>query len=195
MTTDTEDTATAARNITLRDLEALLRDQQARKVDIVAPAWAIRARHGHLVIDGTDPELGPNGVTMTTGTYTPTEVCDQGLADKLGIPGHYLRRTREQRPHLYDANVNGWLDGDSRKFLIRCLAPTIGSGPGAARAILSDGYKRIDNLDVLLAALDGVRQAGVPVQVDGCDLTERRMYVRVVCEQVRALAPALLDAA
>jgi hypothetical protein len=30
------------------------------------------------------------------------------------------------------------------------------------------------------------------VQVDGCDLTERKMYVRVVCEQVRALAPALL---
>ena len=45
---------------------------------------------------------------------------------------------------------------------------------------------------MLLAALDGVRQSGVPVQVDGCDLTDRRMYVRVVCEQVRALAPALL---
>jgi len=28
--------------------------------------------------------------------------------------------------------------------------------------------------------------------VDGCDLTERRMYVRVTCEQVRVLAPALL---
>src|SRR5260370_40449694 len=65
-------------------------------------------------------------------------------------------------------------------------------GAWVAWAILSDGYKFIDNLDVLLAALDGVRQSGVPVQVDGCDLTERRMYVRVVCEQVRTLAPALL---
>ncbi len=45
----------------------------------------------------------------------------------------------------------------------------------------------------MLAALDGVRQAGVPAEVDGCDLTERRMYVRVVCEQVSALAPALLQ--
>jgi hypothetical protein len=34
-----------------------------------------------------------------------------------------------------------------------------------------------------MAALDGVRQAGYPVEIDGCDLTERRMYVRVVCEQ------------
>jgi len=39
--------------------------------------------------------------------------------------------------------------------------------PGAVRAFLSDGYKIIDNLDVLLAALDGVRQTGFPVQVDG----------------------------
>jgi len=30
----------------------------------------------------------------------------------------------------------------------------------AVRAFLSDGYKIIDNLDVLLAALDGVRQTG-----------------------------------
>jgi hypothetical protein len=129
---------------------------------------------------------------MTAGTYMPTGVCDQGLADKLGIPAAYLRRLREELPGLFDANVNGWLAGDPRKFLIRCLRPADGTGPGAARAFLSDGYKRIDNLDVLLAALDGVRASGMPVEVDGCDLTERRMYVRVTCEQVRTLAPALL---
>ena len=44
-----------------------------------------------------------------------------------------------------------------------------------------------------MAVLDGVRQSGASVQVDGCDLTDRRMYVRVVCEQVRAPARALLD--
>ena len=194
MTSDDTDstTPTGARNVTLADLAAMLRGQQARKVDIVAPATAIRARDGHLVIDGTDPVIRADGVTMTTGAYAPTLVCDQGLADKLGIPSQYLRRLREQRPGLYDANVNAWLNGDSRRFLIRCLRPATGDGPGAALAFLSDGYRRIDNLDALLAALDGVRQAAVPVEVDGCDLTERQMYVRVVCEQVRALAPALL---
>jgi hypothetical protein len=129
---------------------------------------------------------------MTTGTYIPTEVCDQGIADNLGIPAAYLRRLREHKPGLYDANVNAWLDGDDRRFLLRCLRPASGDGPGAARAFLSDGYKIIDKLDVLLAVLDGVRQASAPVQVDGCDLTARRMYVRVICEQVRVLAPALL---
>ena len=190
MTADTSAVPSGARNATLADLAALLRDQQARKVDIVAPATAIHARGGQLVVEDAAPVLGPDGVTSTTGVYTPTDVCDSGIADKLGIPAAYLRRTREHKPGLYDANVNGWLDADDRRFLLRCLRAE--SGGGAARAFLSDGYKIIDNLDVLLAALDGIRNSGFPVQVDGCDLTGRRMYVRVVCEQVQVLAPALL---
>jgi hypothetical protein len=191
-TSDTTPTPLGVRNATLADLARLLREQQARKVDIVAPATAIRARAARLVVDDTVPELGPDGVTSTAGSYIPTEVCDQGIADKLGIPAAYLRRMREHKPGLYDANVNGWLDGDDRRFLLRCLQPSTGGGSGVARAFLSDGYKIIDSLDVLMAALDGVRNAGFPVEIDGCDLTERRMYVRVVCEQVRVLAPALL---
>jgi len=76
MTPDTTAAAAGARNVTLGDLAGMLRDQHARKVDIVAPAAAIRARHGQLTIDGTDPVLGSDGVTMSAGTYTPTEVCD-----------------------------------------------------------------------------------------------------------------------
>lgn len=192
MTPDTPVVPVRAAHATLNDLAALLRDQQARKIDIVAPAAAIRAHDARLLVDDSAPALNEDGVTMTAGAYTPTDVCDQGIADKLGIPAGYLRRLREQRPALYDANVNGWLDGDERNFLLRCLRPETGSGPGAVRAFLSDGYKIIDNLDVLMAALDGVRRSGLPVRVDRCDLTGRRIYVRVICEQVRTLAPALL---
>ena len=183
--------ALTARNATLQDLAGLLRGQQARKVDVVAPASAIRAEGGLLVLDETVPEIGPDGVTMTAGRYRPTEVCDQGIADKLGIPAAYLRKTREARPALFDANVNGWLERDERAFLVRCLRGGDGRA-GVARAWLSDSYKVIDNLDVLMAALDGIRATGYPVQVDSCDLTERRMYVRVRCEPVQVLAPALL---
>jgi hypothetical protein len=190
MTVDAAAVPSGIRNAALPDLAALLRDQQAQKADIVAPARAIRAAGAQLVISGSAPVLGPDGVTMTAGTYLPTEICDQGIAEKLGIPAAYLRRLREQRPALYDANVNGWLGGDDRRFLVRCLRGE--DGGGAARAFLSDGYKIIDSLDVLMAALEGIRGCGLPVEVDGCDLTDRRMYVRVVCEDVAVLAPALL---
>jgi hypothetical protein len=180
------------RNATLEDLAALLRGQHARMLDVVAGPGSVRAEGGALVIDGTTPVLGPDGVTMTAGLYRPTQVCDQGIAAKLRIPAAYLRRLREEHTQLFDANVNGWLArGGDRRFLIRCLRGDR-DGTGVARAFVSDGYKRIDNLDALMAALDGIREAGYPVSVDGCDLSERRMYIRVRCDQVSTLAPVLL---
>jgi hypothetical protein len=47
-------------------------------------------------------------------------------------------------------------------------------------------------LDVLTAALTGMKQAGVSAEIEACDLTDRRMYVRVVAPEIRALAPKLL---
>jgi hypothetical protein len=166
---------------------------------VVAPAAAIHAHDGNLVIDSTVSHLGADGVTSAAGTYRPTAVADEGLADKLGISLAYLRRLRSSRPDLWDANVNGWLHGndlagfpaDDRKFLVRLFQPD-GDGLGVARAVLSDSYKVIDNLDALMATLDGIRQAGAEVVFDGLDLTERRLYARVVAPSIRALAPELL---
>lgn len=203
---------TTTRNATLTDLVAMLRDQQARKVDVVAPASAVTSVDGQLHVRGVDAVIDEDGVTPADGVYTPTAVCDEGLADKLGIPVAYLKRLRTARPDMYDANINGLLRGrrrrlaagqtqviypaDPRSFLIRCFrGDEYGSDhrvPGIARAFLSDRYAVVDNLDVLTAALDGIRDAGVEVNIDGGDLTDRRMVLRVTCPQVQALAPALL---
>lgn len=201
---------TNTRNASLADLAELLTEQQARKIDVVAPASKLRSENGHLVIEGADPIIEDDGVTDPNGAYLPTRVADEGVADKLGIPLPYVRKMRESRGDLYDANVNGWLHGaanvrpgastvyavdgpdpDPRSFLIRCFRGD--GGPGIARAFLSDSYKVIDNLDALTAALDGIRQSGVEINVTGCDLTDRRMYVRVTAPAVQALAPALLE--
>lgn len=182
---------TPTRNATLTDLAAVLQSQQDRKLDVVAPAQSIRAEDGHLVIDGAEHGLTADGVTSKPGVFLPTEVCESGLADKLSIPAGYLKKTRAEAPELWDANVNGWLERTDRSFLIRTLRPGAGEG-GIARAFLSNGYRIIDNFDVLTAALAGVRQAKTHVRIDSCDLTDRRMYVRIVAEEIRAYAPALL---
>jgi hypothetical protein len=75
MTAGIADDALTARNATLQDAVTLLRGQQARKVDVTAPASSIRAAGGCLVLDETVPELGIDGVTMTAGRYRPTGVC------------------------------------------------------------------------------------------------------------------------
>ncbi|MEJ3745530.1 DUF932 domain-containing protein [Actinomycetes bacterium KLBMP 9797] len=190
---DPMDANVTTRNAGLEDLHELLTRQQGTKLDVVAAAPTIRAEHGRLVLADTGvPASAEDGGAPVEGVFVPTEVCDEGIAGKLGIPIGYLRRLRGEHPDLYDANVNGWLAHlpQSRSFLVRCF--TSAQGPGIARALLSDRYGIVDNLDVLMAALDGVRRAGVAVEIDGCDLTERRMYVRIVAPQVAALAPALL---
>jgi hypothetical protein len=180
----------------LEDLSKMLIEQQARKVDIVAPASSIRSRDGVLRVKGVEPYLDDDGVTLADGWYQPTSIADEGMAEKLGIPLAYMRRLRNSHTPLLDDNVNGWLKRDERSFLIRCFrGDEQGSDrkvPGIARAFLSNRFAAYDNLDALLAALDGVREAGVEVNIAGCDLTERRMTVRVECPEVRALAPTLL---
>lgn len=189
---------TTTRNATLHDLAALLQSQHARKVDLVAPASELLFTDGRLQLEQVTPVIEDDGVTSVDGVYLPTQIFDEGLSDKLGIPLPYLRKMRTSgRTDLFDMNVNGWLlgvdhgDPDPRSFLVRLFRGDDGA-EGIARAFLSNGYKMVDNLDVLTAALKGVQEAGVEVQVAGCDLSERRMSIRVSCPQIGVDARKLL---
>lgn len=199
-----------ARNAELSDLVTILREQHARKVDVVAPATAIRADEGMWQVEGADQQITLDGVTTADGTFRPTGLADSQMAQRLGIPVDYLRRLRGERVDLYDANVNGWLHGsglptpddgeagmpewaqpDSRSFLVRTFRGD-DNGRGVARALLSDRFRIVDHLDVLVAALDGIREAGIEAHVSTADLTERRMYVKVDAPEINALAPDLI---
>jgi hypothetical protein len=198
---------TAARNANLQDIVTMLRDQQAAKLDIVAPATALRSREGSIELSGVEPVVDENGVTLVNGLYVPTKDADTTIATKLGISLKYLRKLRAERPDLYDANVNGLLHGkskrsatgettvvypaDDRSFLLRLFRGQDGEH-GVLRALLSDSYGIIDNLDVLTAVLDGVRQADADVQIRSCDLTESSMHCKVYSPGVAQLAPQFL---
>lgn len=84
------------RNANLSDIAELLHDQRARALDVVAPASAITAHRGRLLVAGTDVVLDEDGVTPTAGTYQVTEIADGGIADKLGIPTGTRCRTCRQ---------------------------------------------------------------------------------------------------
>ena len=188
----TVDTQLTQRNGSLPDLVRLLREQHTAKLDVVIPAAGVRSAGGRWRIEGTGAAvLGPDGVTTTPGTFLPTGTCDAGMADKLGIPVGYLHRLREEHLGLYDANLNGWLEHQpGRRLLIRTLRGD--AGDGIARAVLSERYRFVDNLDVLLAVLDGIRSAGADVEVRRCDLTDRRMYAQIASQSVAARADVLL---
>jgi len=200
-------TDTELRTATLQDLATLLEAQQVRKVDAVVPASKITTRPDGLIrVEDVDGMLTDTGVIPVSGDYRPTDLAVEQLADKLGIPLAYARKLYTQRPDLFQANVDGWLHGyvarsadeswvegaDPRSFLLRMFRPDMGDEPGMLRSFLSDRYKVIDHLDVLTSAIEGINNAGLEVQVQACDLTDRRMYVRIHAPQVEVLAPELL---
>jgi len=186
--------STLTRHANLNDLVQILRGEHARKLDVVVPVSQLRAESGRLVLVGADAEITEDGVTTTDGIYLPTAICDDGLADKFGIPPGYLARLRNKNLTSYDQNVNGWLtheDYAGKNYLVRCLRND-DQTVGVARAFLSDSYKPIDNLDVLMTILEGVQAAGVDCDVESCDLSDRRMYIRIRAEGIAVNALELV---
>lgn len=194
------DTATHTDTLRAADLPTLaaaLNDQRTRSIDVVIPAKKLSTVLGAVRVDGCEPVVDDDGVTNVDGFYTPTSVGDEGIAAKLGIPIGYLRKCRTEDVDLYDANVNGWLKRGNESYLLRLLThhdgPQDDGSAGIVRAFLSDRYRCIDNFDVLLASLKGMRVAGVTDPIIRADLTDRRMIVRVQAPQISALAPKLLE--
>ena len=213
-------TILTARNASLPELVELLRTQHAAKLDVVAPATDLHAQGGNLLVRGAgEAVLSPEGVSRSDALLRPSATAEAGIADKLDIPLAYLRRCRREQVELFDANVNTWLGAAAgRRFLVRGLtatgtdptggagaagagrpgeelpgggAPT-GGGGGILRALLSDSFRIVDNLDVLLSALAGIRDAGATVEITAADVSERRMWVKVVSREIAAQAPQLL---
>jgi len=202
---------TEARNAGLPDILAILQEQRARRLDVVVRHGMIDAYGGNITVAAGESTqwVGEEGVTSAAGVYRPTAVGDEGLAGLLGIDGGYLKKLRRLDPartDLWDANVSGFLhggsetiDGEDRNYppfdgaiLLRLLKGDEVTD-GVLRAVLSPRYKIIDNLDVLLAVMDGLRKAGVNAVPDVSDLTDRRMHVRFSVPEIAAYAPKLLD--
>jgi len=203
-----------ARRTDLGSLREILETQRVRRLDVIAPAHTLSFVNGTLIVpDTNEPLVTEDGVTQTGGQYDCLGTFDDLLAYRLNIPTAYVRWLREHRLDLFDANANALLHGlqgdpiyadapaDDRKFMIRLFRGD-DDGRGVARGIMSDSFKPVDNLDVLVAAFAGIREAGMGIDPDlpgdkritisRCDLTERNMYVAIDAPSIRALAPELL---
>jgi hypothetical protein len=199
-----------ARNAGLEDILAILQEQRARRLDVVVRHTMIDAYGGKVLVREGDSTqwVSEDGVTSAAGVYRPTAVGDEGLAALLGVDGGFLKKLRRLDPartDMWDAIVNGFLhggaetiDGEDRNYppydgaiLLRLLKGDEATD-GVLRAALSPRYKIIDNLDVLLAVMDGLRKAGVEAIPDVSDLTDRRMHVRFSVPGIAAYAPELL---
>jgi hypothetical protein len=181
-------------------LREVLEGQRAQRYDVVAPAAHVHADGGrvYLEADRLVVEGGPNdGHVFDQPRYDLTKVAIDGFAEKLNVPRSYLHRLATEHVELFDQNVNGWLQHDSKmgnKYLVRILRDAA-TGEGVVRSFLTNGYRLIENLDVLTAAVEGMNLSGKlgNIVIRRCDLTERKMYVNIYSPDAAVAAPRLLD--
>jgi len=101
---------------------------------------------------------------------------------------------KKDHPALLDHSVDYLFKHEPKNYLVRTFSPTDpNKDKGVARALLSDNFKVIDHLDVLVTALEAIKESGTRVEIESCDLTDKRMYVRFIAPDIKAEAPKLLQ--
>ena len=83
---------------------------------------------------------------------------------------------RKLKPELLAENVNAWFADRDQSYMIRSM--DYGNGR-VARALLSDRYRRIDNMEIASAVLP-LFAGQADMQVMSCEVTENRMYLKIV---------------
>ena len=150
----------------LVDLAKTVEQLATQKVDLVAPTTLMQLTDsGRLIVSAEH-------------VFEPSNACHNQLAERLNIPAKYYRAMQEQAPGLLADNVNYWLQAKNERRMVRGLG-------GVARAFLSDRYHRIDNEHVLETVLPVLLEAG-DIQVQSCEVTESRLYVKATSKNVVA---------
>lgn len=165
----------------LNGLLATLDYQEQVKKDYVASTGHLQFLNGNLIVLKEGKSI----------TYQPTKVFHSQMQEKLGIPAGYYNKILDGARKLLDENVNHWLHAEGKNLLVR----TFEDGAkefNSARALLSDRYNIIDNYQVLMQTLETIKATGLNVEIVNAELSEKRMYLKVVCPDVEIQATEML---
>lgn len=176
--------ATTRHKLDFPALVEALKEQQAAKSDLVLPAKSLTMTDDASL---TFPSLDSIALPQIEGVVMPqasqdeasgsvSDIAHTQIAERCQIPrAYYTRMLQDARPLLAE-NVNHWLGRDDRNVFLR----TFSTGDGSfVRAMLSDRYRVVDNLDVMYAILEELDAAKIDVRFSYCDVSETRMHMRL----------------
>lgn len=152
----------------LQEVMLELDRQNKAKKDYIGSAQALR-----LYEDGQTFEIGSMGKARQFGT---TRLFHRQVASALGIPAKYYDLMQTRKPELLAQNVNAWFGDRENSYMIRTM--DYGEGP-MARALLSDRYRRIDNMEIASAVLP-LFAGSDQYEVVSSEVTENRLYLKIV---------------
>lgn len=113
----------------------------------------------------------------TTETLHLNDLAHSQIAARLQIPQKYYQKMRLENPALLDWNVNDWFRKAPERRMIRVL-------DGTARALLSDRYRRLDNLELADAVFPLIQEMK-GAEIDSCQVTETHMFIKVINKKLK----------
>lgn len=159
--------------ISITEMVQEIERQKDAKADYVVdtPCLEMEAVGGdvvlHMLDDNKVDAVEPMNITQLTHRQIGTH---------LSIPAGYYDRMRQSHPDLLAKNVNTLMHREPARRMLRTLY-------GDARAWLSDHYRRLDNIDILEAALPVIQEMP-EARFESCQITDSRMYVKIINPRV-----------
>lgn len=146
-----------------------LQRQNTTKRDFISPAQAFT-----LHPDGSTFEMlhQNTGEVEVMGT---TDLFHRQIGSALNIPAKYYDLMRKEKPDLLAENVNAWFGSRDQSYMVRSM--DYGNGR-VARALLSDRYRRIDNLEVATAILP-LFAGKEEMEVVSCNVGDK-LFIKIV---------------
>jgi len=93
------------------------------------------------------------------------------IAQRMGIDWKYYQRCLKDAPWLLTKNVNWWLDHEPKKLMFRAMDRNL-------RALLSSKYRRIDNVNVMSAALPHLEKSDY--KLTSAQISPDSMVIRAI---------------
>lgn len=153
----------------IQDLAKLIDEQAKRKTDFVADTRELRI----VPIAKPSGDEGDKAVAIEAtnlGRFPMRDLAMTQACNHTGLPVPYARKMlAEGKPDLLATNLNRWFTDSPSRRLVRTL-------DGLDRALLSDRYQRIDNIDVAGVVLPIFADMGLTIR--SCEATEHRLYIK-----------------
>lgn len=147
-----------------------LKRQSREKRDFIVPSQSLTmAENGQeIIVEG-------KGSGAYDTHYGATDLFHRQVGSAVKIPAAYYDLMRKEKPELLAENVNSWLSDRDNSFMLRTM--DYGSGR-VARALLSERYRRIDNLEIAAALLPPVmNQKGF--EIVSSQITEGHLFIKI----------------
>lgn len=163
---------------TLSSLAAEIERQSKTKRDFIASTQSMAL---NIIDAGNGNSLPPVLQIPTAGNFPVNAYAHGQIAAHLDIPKKYYDKMLTEQPRLLAENVNTWFQRE--KNTTRRMVRTL---DGHARAFLSDRFQPYDNDMAADAVLTALHDSGRKLDVKSCEITDRRLYIKVGFPELQA---------